>query len=632
MAKLDINKDYLAKLRASVNIHDVVLDRIGDAKRTKSDRMNIACPFHGSSNPTMGVNASSGSYKCWSCEAAGDAISFVMDYDDIDFPSAVTLLAKEYAHMPEPEPEKKQELTDKEIDQIKLNRALNNCTEAFSNQLVTSPVALSYLNMRGIDAKTAHLFKLGFIDGRSTADVASTGTKAEDMDGLRKVEFIKPSRDGELWSPMGGRLLFPIRNTQGSTVGFSARRIQASDSGAKYINSSESDVYHKSKVLYGLHESLQHYGTTNDSGDFKPARRLPVIYVVEGQTDVIKMLQHGIGATVASSGTTLSTDQIHQLMRFTDHICFVFDSDEAGHKAAIKAARKSCEHAMPDRRFSFIQLPEGADPDSLLSSDGGKEWILKEIGSAASINKIIASECVKASKQGADSTARKGALIAEASDWLKVTHDKNMRVALSLQLAEAFKVPLSSILPEATAEEADLSNYESAVRDDLPLGLLHIGLHCPSRRADIAMLSKTLAEKGSITENWLPTIIDSNWTFSSLTDESVGFPWSKKVVANARPFGTMNLEAIATAMIDESKKKLGLSEPQNTLPTTPIATPATTPAPQVATRPPFALGVVAQQPTQQRTHQETPQAASAPPQEPPETNQPAPAAWPPKMF
>ncbi|MGF2736938.1 DNA primase [Marinobacter sp. DUT-1] len=327
------------------------------------------CPFHDEKTPSFNVRPDKGFYHCFGCGAHGDAISFVREFEGLGFTEAVEELAKRaglevpYDRAARQEMQQARTLTD----------ALDFANQFYRNAL-RSPAgnyALDYLKQRGLDDVIIERYQLGYAPGTGTAlyDAA-----AQDLKGPLIETGTVSDRYGRPRDLFRNRVMFPIRNTRGRTVAFGGRTL--GDDKAKYINSPESDVFHKSREIYGLFEARQ------------AIRQLDKLLVVEGYMDVIALAQFGIDYAVATLGTATNQDSLQALLKQVRHLVFCFDGDNAGFRAADRAMENALELMADGLHLQFLMLPEGEDPDTLIRKEG-TEAFQKRIEGATPLSRYL---------------------------------------------------------------------------------------------------------------------------------------------------------------------------------------------------------------------------------------------------
>ena len=351
-----------------------VAEVIGDYVTVKKKGANYwaCCPFHGEKTPSFSISPSKGIYKCFGCGKAGDSVRFVMDIEGLGYGEALRHLAKKYGIDIQEE-----EMTDDQIlrqnERESLFIMLDYAKEFFKKQLYDTEegksIALPYFKERGFSDSTLQAFDLGYSPEAWDALLKSALKQGFSQEIIEKAGLVTQKNDeGKVYDRFRNRVIFPIHNVSGKIIAFGARilRNDAKSSQAKYLNSPETEVYHKSSSLYGIHQAKNEL------------RRLDVCYLVEGYTDVISLHQAGIKNVVASSGTSLTIEQIKLIGRFTQHITVLYDGDSAGIKAALRGMDLILEEGL---QVNLVVFPEGQDPDSYVRKIGSEafvEYIKKE--------------------------------------------------------------------------------------------------------------------------------------------------------------------------------------------------------------------------------------------------------------
>jgi DNA primase len=339
----------------TARIEEVVSDFIVLKKRGVNFIGN--CPFHDEKTPSFTVSPAKGIYKCFGCGKGGFSVNFVMEHEQMDFPSALRFLAKKYNIEVE-----ERKLTPEELEKSNKRESLlvvtNYANEFFQKQLHQTKegkaIGLSYFKERDVSAEMITKFQLGYNPNSWDAF-----TKQALSDSYKK-EFLKDSgltiyNGNKAFDRFKGRVMFPIHSISGKVLGFGGRILQQEKNSAKYVNSPESDIYHKSNVLYGIYFAKQQIIKKDNC------------YLVEGYTDVISMHQVGIENVVASSGTALTSNQIKLIDRFTKNITILFDGDSAGIKASFRGIDLILQAGM---NVKIILFPDGEDPDSFSKKHG----------------------------------------------------------------------------------------------------------------------------------------------------------------------------------------------------------------------------------------------------------------------
>ncbi|MEY4594615.1 MAG: hypothetical protein RIQ47_1025 [Bacteroidota bacterium] len=345
-----ITRETIDRIIEAARIEEVVGEFVA-LKRRGTNFIGL-CPFHGENTPSFNVNPARNIYKCFGCGEGGNPINFVMKHESMSYPDALRYLANRYKiEVEETVPTPKElELQDARESLYILN---SFAQKTFSEQLVESEegksIGLTYFKERGFTEETIHKFQLGysFNDWNSFGQLAVKSGYQEDF--LEKTGLCFRNDKGNLIDRFRGRVMFPIHNLTGRVIGFGGRILKKDDKIAKYLNSPESDIYLKSKSLYGIYFAK------------KAIVQKDVCYLVEGYTDVISMHQAGIENVVASSGTSLTPDQVRLIGRYTKNITMLFDGDSAGIKAAIRGIDIILQEGL---NVKVVLFPDGDDPDS----------------------------------------------------------------------------------------------------------------------------------------------------------------------------------------------------------------------------------------------------------------------------
>ncbi|MBL4708441.1 MAG: DNA primase [Flavobacteriales bacterium] len=355
-----IPKETVDRIIETSRVDEVVGEWVNLKKRGAN--MLGLCPFHNEKSPSFTVSPAKGIYKCFGCGKAGGSVNFVMDHEQYSYPEALKFLANKYnieIEEEEKSPEQVLEANAKES----LFLVSEFAAAYFQKQLNDSDngraIGLSYFKERGFREETIEKFKLGYSHDEWENFTKAALDKGYNIDFLEKtgLSIVKGEKHFDRFK---GRVMFPIQNISGRIIGFGGRTLSAGKKVAKYLNSPESDIYHKSRVLYGLNLAKRQI-TAEDR-----------CYLVEGYTDVISLHQNGIENVVSSSGTSLTTDQIRLIKRYTQNITILFDGDTAGIKAAFRGIDMILEEGLNVRVLAFS---EGEDPDSFAKSHSTAEII-----------------------------------------------------------------------------------------------------------------------------------------------------------------------------------------------------------------------------------------------------------------
>jgi DNA primase len=342
-------------LRGRVSITDVVGRRVRLIRKGRGEATGL-CPFHNEKTPSFTVSEDKGFFHCFGCGAHGDVIGFVMRSEGLEFPQAVEKLAGEAGMQVPRETPEERERADR---QATLGGAVEFAAKHFEQQLRASAgrAGLDYLKRRGLSDDTMRRFRLGFApDSRHGLKAALEKADIPEAIALEAGLLIKPEDGGHAYDRFRGRVMFPILDRRGQAIAFGGRIIAEGE--PKYLNSPETPLFHKGRVLYGLSHAQ------------KTARETNEIIVVEGYMDVIALAQAGISNAVAPLGTALTEEQIALLWRMAQEPILCFDGDNAGQRAAARAADRAIPLLKPGLSLRFAWMPAGEDPDSLVRAKG----------------------------------------------------------------------------------------------------------------------------------------------------------------------------------------------------------------------------------------------------------------------
>ena len=365
-----LNKETIDQIQQSIDVVEVIGDFV--TLKRKGHYYSGCCPFHSEKTPSFTVTPSKGIYKCFGCGKGGDAIQFIMEHEGATYVEAMAYMAKKYnIEIKEEELSEEQNFEQSEKDSMLV--VTNYASQYYTDQLWNSEdgksIGLSYFKERGFRDETIKKFELGFSHDQWDGFTKSAIEKGYKTEFLTKTglsierDNANDSNNKKFFDRFRGRVMFPIHNVAGRVTAFGARILKTDKTQAKYLNSIESVIYHKSKILYGLFQAKQ------------AIRKEEECLLVEGYTDVVSLHQSGVENVVASSGTSLTEDQIKLIKRYTPNITILYDGDSAGIKAALRGVDLILQQ---DMNVSIVVFPEGEDPDSYVQKIGPtafKEYI-----------------------------------------------------------------------------------------------------------------------------------------------------------------------------------------------------------------------------------------------------------------
>lgn len=363
-----IPQTFIDDLLSRADIVEVIDRRVSLKKSGKN--YSACCPFHKEKTPSFSVQPEKQFYYCFGCGAGGNAIGFIMNFDQMDFPQAVESLARDNG-MEVPR-EESAAATRRQSENSKLFAILEEASKFYRHQLrhhAQRKSAVDYLKARGVSGEVARDFALGYAPPGWDNLLKSVSSEAAQQQVLLKAGMVieKESKNSDggdtanseqarYYDRFRDRIMFPIRDTRGRTIAFGGRVL--GDDKPKYLNSPETAVFHKGAELYGLFEAK------------KSSNKLKRILIVEGYMDVIALAQMGIRNSVATLGTATSARHLTRLFRLVPEVVFCFDGDDAGRTAAWRALEASLPEMQDGRQVKFLFLPEGEDPDTLVRAIG----------------------------------------------------------------------------------------------------------------------------------------------------------------------------------------------------------------------------------------------------------------------
>jgi len=344
-----IDRQTIERILDAAQIVDVIQEFV-PLKKRGVNYLGL-CPFHNEKTPSFTVSPAKEIFKCFGCGKVGNAVNFIMEHEHLAYPEALKYLARKY-HIEVVEKERSPEELEKQNERESLLVVTAYAARQFTENLFQSDegisVGLAYFRERGFRQDILRKFEAGY-----SFEQRDAFTKKALEDGYRQDFLVKSGltiqHDGRTFDRFSGRIMFPIHSLSGQVLGFGGRILKADPKSAKYLNSPESEIYHKSRILYGIYQARKAI-TQNDR-----------CYLVEGYTDVMSLHEVNIENVVASSGTSLTQEQVRLIKRFTQNITILYDGDPAGIKASLRGIDLVLEEGM---NVKIVLLPDGEDPDS----------------------------------------------------------------------------------------------------------------------------------------------------------------------------------------------------------------------------------------------------------------------------
>jgi DNA primase len=360
-----IPDSFIEELLGRTEIVDVIERRV-PLKRAGRE-FQACCPFHDENTPSFTVSPQKQFYHCFGCGEHGSAIGFLMNFEGMEFVDAVEDLAR-LAGLEVP-----REAARAARPSADLYDVLETAAGHYQEELKKSPEAIAYLKQRGLSGEVAKTFGIGFAPAGWNYLINRIGSDASRLAQLKRAGMLSEGKSGE-YDKFRHRIMFPIHDRRGRIIGFGGRALD--DDGPKYLNSPETDLFHKGRELYGLYLARSRQA------------KLDRILVVEGYMDVVALAQFGFSNCVATLGTATTGDQAELLFRAADEVVYCFDGDRAGRKAAWRALEATLPRLREGRQARFLFLPDGEDPDSMVRALGA-EAFSKELDGAQALSEFF---------------------------------------------------------------------------------------------------------------------------------------------------------------------------------------------------------------------------------------------------
>jgi len=417
-----IPRTFIDDLITRVDIVDLI-DSYVPLKRAGKN-FSACCPFHQEKTPSFNVSQSKQFYHCFGCGVSGNVISFMMNYRSLEFREAIEELASRVGI---PVPYENTGHTQKTPPSQDLYTLLLQVTQYYQKQLSQSSLAQAYIQKRQLSDEIIKSYQIGYAPA-GWENLKKTFVSHE-KELIATGLLIERPQNNSTYDQYRDRIIFPIHDRRGRIIGFGGRVLDNQQL-PKYINSPETTLFHKSKALYGLHQAAHN----NPQPSY--------LFIVEGYMDVIAMAQHGISQVVATLGTATTRDHIQSLLRYTKQLIFCFDGDNAGRKAAWKALESALPYLDAQAQFLFLFLPDGEDPDTLISKEGQTAF-LSRIPNAKSLDNFFFEELTKHLNLSQMADCSK--LIESSKTYFALIPNCAYRSLLLEQLARFSRINVASI-------------------------------------------------------------------------------------------------------------------------------------------------------------------------------------------
>lgn len=421
-----IPEPIIERIRESVNIVDVI-GRYVTLKKRGRNYLGL-CPFHSEKTPSFTINPEKQIFHCFGCGTGGNVFTFLMRYENLSFVDVVKRLADETGiKIPV-----SQEVQRQQSESEQFFRANEVAENFYHQQLKQAPAMVQeYLQRRGISAETLAQFKLGYASGEWDGLLKYLERNGFSLNPYKKLGLLLESeKSGKLFDRFRNRLMFPIHNQSGKVIGFGGRALVDEPNSPRYMNSPESPVYQKSRILYGLYFSKE---AIRESG---------AVIFVEGYMDFLQLYQAGIRNVVATSGTALTEEQARLIRRYTNRVYLCYDADNAGINAAVRGGEILFQQLL---EVEVLILPAGEDPDSFVKTNGKAAFLalLKEAKDYLAFRLSILNQ-----KYDLQKAAERSRAVAEALEMLLPMQD-SIRSGFYLEkIAEQLQVPPTTLLNE----------------------------------------------------------------------------------------------------------------------------------------------------------------------------------------
>lgn len=425
-----IPKDFIDDLIARTDIVELVDSRVKLKKAGKN--YQACCPFHSEKSPSFTVSQEKQFYHCFGCGAHGNAISFLLEYDRLEFPEAIEELAKfhsievprEEGGKPPPTQAQKAQIADD-------YELMENATRFFAHQLKNHPQKdrpIDYLKGRGLSGEVVKAFDIGFAPPEWDGIYKSFGKTPDKQEQLLDLKLITENDNRRRYDFFRDRIMFPIRDKRGRVIGFGGRVLE--EGGPKYLNSPETRIFHKGHELYGFYQAKQ------------ASRKLNRVMIVEGYMDVVALAQFGIDYAVASLGTSTTPEHIQMLFRAVPEIICCYDGDRAGREAAWRALENALPFLKDGVQMKFLFLPDGEDPDTLVRKTGKEEFEKLLDHDAVPLSRFFFDNLLKRHDVG--NSEGKASLVKEAQEYIDLVKADNLSQLLQEELRKRVKIKGSS--------------------------------------------------------------------------------------------------------------------------------------------------------------------------------------------
>lgn len=424
-----IPRPFIDDLLARTDIVELIDQRVPLKKAGKN--YAACCPFHSEKSPSFTVSADKQFYHCFGCGAHGNAISFMMAFEQLEFVEAIEELAKIH-HLEVPREGGQKAYQQGSADDYS---QMEKAAKIYQAQLQHSEHALAYVAKRGLSSETIQKYGIGYAPDSWDLLLKQLATTRAGRDQLFELKLTNRNDNGREYDFFRDRLMFPIRDKRGRVIGFGGRVL--GEGTPKYLNSPETRLFHKGRELYGLYEARQQQ------------ERLSMLLVVEGYMDVVALSQFGIEFAVACLGTATTGDHMQTMFRYTPTVVCCYDGDRAGRDAAWRALQSALPHLKDGVELKFVFLPDGEDPDTLVRKEG-KDAFISRLQQAQTLSNYMFEHLL--AEMDVNSDAGKSALWNRANELIQQIPSEFYRETLLDRLANLVGRPRSNPVATKTAK------------------------------------------------------------------------------------------------------------------------------------------------------------------------------------
>ncbi len=442
-----IPREFIDDILARADIVEIIDSRVRLKKAGKN--YQACCPFHNEKSPSFTVAQDKQFYHCFGCGAHGNAISFLMEFDRLEFPEAVEELAQIMGlEVPREQGNKPEKTQAQKAQQANDYELMEQASRFYAHQLKAHPEkdkAVEYLKGRGLSGEVVKAFGIGYAPSGWDSLLGQFGKTPQLRQQMQELKLVNQNDNGRVYDFFRERIMFPIRDKRGRVIGFGGRVL--GEGSPKYLNSPETRIFHKGYELYGLYQARQHN------------RKLERIVIVEGYMDVVALAQFDINYAVASLGTATTSEQLQTLFRSVPEVICCYDGDRAGRDAAWRAMENALPQLKDGTQMKFLFLPDGEDPDTMVRQIG-KDAFEEKLKQGVPLSQFFFSSLLQKHQLG--SAEGKAALKAEAVPLIEQIQGENQKAILLEELSKLLGEQNKYLLEQDMAAANRMSKMKTA--------------------------------------------------------------------------------------------------------------------------------------------------------------------------